>query len=117
MQRFLLLMCSLSLILAGSFFLHEQDFADGLHLHSQSAAPDETSDHSHFSLTQNQQDADTSTLHCGSNILALIEWVGHHCFVTEQTIPVGQSYSRYGVWTMLDPPPPRPFSRSTTTTA
>lgn len=123
MQRFLLLVCSLSLVLAGSFFSHQQGFADGAHQHSQPtilaqlATVDEANDHSHFSPTQNQEDFNAGTLHCGAKILALINWVEHHCSNTEQVIPIAQFSSRYGVWAMLDPPPPRSHSRSTNTMA
>lgn len=123
MQRFLLLVCSLSLVLAGSFFSHQQGFADDAHQHShltplaQIETVDESGDHSHFSPMQDYEDFNAGTLHCGSNILALISWVEHRCFATEQIIPIGPLSSRYGVWAMLDPPPPRSHSRSTTTMA
>lgn len=123
MKRFLLLMCSLSLILAGSFYLHQQNFADGAHQHSQPSpltqltTVDESDEHSHFSSMQDQQDLNAGTLHCGSKILGLIQWDDHRCIATDQIIPIRQFYSRYGIWAMLDPPPPRSVSRSTSTTA
>lgn len=123
MPRFLLFVCSLSLVLAGSFFSHQQGFADDAHQHAQltplaqKATVDEPIDHSHFSTMQDHEDLNAGTLHCGSNILALIGWVEHRCFATEQIIPIGPSSSRYGFWAMLDPPPPRSHSRSTNTTA
>ncbi|MEH6724717.1 MAG: hypothetical protein V7703_01075 [Hyphomicrobiales bacterium] len=107
MRFLLLLISSFSLVLAGALFSHQDAYALGDHQHGQVLILDEVDDHDHVTLPQSLQDADTAQLHCGSNILALVNCMECHFRITDNDLPFRQKSFENGVWAKLDPPPPR----------
>lgn len=107
-MRLLLLMAScFSLVLAGAFFSHQEAFSASAHQHVHVVVPDEPDDHSHATSTQTQQVPDEDQLHCGTKILALVDWAEHPRLSKNSDLPVGKWVTKHAVWAVLDPPPPR----------
>jgi hypothetical protein len=107
MRLLLLLVSGLSLVLAGALFSHQDAFAHGDHQHEQIQVSDDLGDHNHATRSQGPQDADTAQLHCGSNILALVNCMECHIPLTDNELPFRQSSFEDAVEATLDPPPPR----------
>lgn len=107
MRLLLLLVSGLSLVLAGALFSHQDAFAHGDHQHGQIHVSGELEDHDHVTRSQGPQDADTAQLHCGSNILALVNCMECHIPMANNELPFRQSSFEDAVEATLDPPPPR----------
>ncbi|MEP4767981.1 MAG: hypothetical protein ABJY83_08750 [Roseibium sp.] len=97
----------LMFLIAGASFNHS--VGDAGHTHSQQHLAG--GEHHHAQVDDHSRsDADLDAVHCGANLLSLVDEAGTQPILTLQSHDILSLRRAYSKPTTVDPPPPRKFS-------